>query len=131
MTATGGDIYLWNVPIGAQAGAGNVYEATISGPYSLTVTNANGSCPVSISPFALNFTPLPVPNITPLGNTIICDGGSVGLDGGNYNNYQWYFNGSAVFGAGTNPHTVTDAGVYYVVVTDATGCQAVSRGRGR
>jgi gliding motility-associated-like protein len=126
ITATGGDIYLWNVPIGAQAGSGNIYEATVSGPYSLTVTNANGSCPVSISPFALNFTQLPVPNITPLGSTTICDGSSVILDGGNFNNYQWYFNGAAVFGAGTNPHTVTDAGVYYVVVTDATGCQGTS-----
>jgi hypothetical protein len=40
--------------------------------------------------------------------------------------YQWYRNGSAIFGASSQTYTVTLPGVYKVITTDAFGCQLAS-----
>ncbi len=66
-------------------------------------------------------------NVSISGPTEFCDGGSVELSAGSTsgNTYQWYNNGSIIFGATQRNYTATDAGTYSVNVTNQ-GCSVFS-----
>lgn len=89
-----------------------------SGNYSITTTNAEG-CPAASA--SISVTELPPPIATITGNPSFCEGGSTVLTASIASSYQWSN------GATTRSITVATAGDYYVIVTDAAGCSAVSQ----
>lgn len=99
-----GDTYAFN---------GQTYTA--AGTYTATLTRVNG-CD-SIVTLTLNVNPLPNPSITQSGAV---------LSTGNFNTYQWYYNGSALGNATSQSYTPTLNGNYSVGVSDANGCMASS-----
>lgn len=84
-----------------------------SGTFIVMVTDAFGCMNSDTVRIGLNALPSPV-----LGNdTVVCTGGTVILDPGNFTAYQW-----------TPAHaerllTATDSGTYSVTVTDLNGCK--------
>ncbi|MFM7177593.1 MAG: hypothetical protein ACKO0X_09255, partial [Bacteroidota bacterium] len=102
--------YQWSGGLGSTQ---NV-SPTVSGTYTVTVTDANGCTGTATRTLTIN--PNPVPNIT--GNNVFCAGGSTIFDAGaGYASYQW----SGGLG-GTQTVSPTVAGTYTVTVTDANGC---------
>ncbi len=93
-------------------------NATTSGAYTVTYTNANG-CSTTSAP--MNVTVIPVsaiPTISASGSTTICDGSSVTLTSSDPNS-TWST------GATTQSITVTTSGSYSVV-GNQTGCPSQS-----
>ncbi len=85
-----------------------------SGTYNLTVTDALG-CTASGS-FSLIVSNSLFVNIVPNGNPIFCAGGTLALDAGIFDNYQW--------STGETAQTiqVNATGNYSVTVSDQQGC---------
>ncbi|MFN5324827.1 MAG: PKD domain-containing protein [Bacteroidota bacterium] len=106
----GYSIYQWS------GGLGNTQQVspTVSGTYTVTVTDANG-CTGSATR-SLTVNPVPVPTIT--GNDTICAGASSILNaGGGFSSYQWSGGlGSAQTSSASIP------GNYIVTVTNGFGC---------
>jgi len=95
-----------------------------SGPYSVTVTNANGC--TGTATITVPAAPAPVASITTPDPTSYCLPASISttlyaLVGTGYS-YTWY--PGAIAGGPT--YAVPGTGTYYVVVTDANGCTATS-----
>ena len=114
LTSSTGNTYLWST--GATTASINV---TISGSYTVRVTNSNG-CQSGVSS-AINVTvnSLPiVPTITAGGPTTFCAGGSVTLTSSAGTSYLWSN------GATTPGINVTTSGSYTVRVTNVPGCQS-------
>ncbi len=90
-----------------------------SGNYDVVVTNASGCTAVSNSVNATGDTHI----ITANGSTAICAGSQVTLSTPFVigNSYQWYRNGSAIFGAFGSSVSVGSAGNYYCRVTVLLG----------
>ncbi|MBK8846197.1 MAG: choice-of-anchor L domain-containing protein [Bacteroidetes bacterium] len=101
--------YLWNTGSSTQ-----VYNATTTGTYTVTVTDLNGC--TGTGSFAVAVNPIPLPVIRGLDK--ICDGNTTSLNAGNYSSYVWS-NGNT-----TATLTTGIAGQYSVIVTDANGCTA-------
>jgi len=102
------DSYLWSNNATTQT-----INVNTAGPYSVTVTNANGCTGVA----SVNVTQSDSlsPHIT--GTLAICSGASTILDAGTgYANYQWSTTET------TQTITVSTAGQYSVTVSDAGGC---------
>lgn len=101
------------------------------GTWTVTAT-ATDECAMGVQtcslPIDVTVHPLPVPVVTPLGDTTFCarDGESVTLDGGAFDTHQWQRNGVDIGGETMATHVATVTGSYTVVVTDANGCTAVS-----
>ncbi|MEM9920858.1 MAG: hypothetical protein AAF990_22355 [Bacteroidota bacterium] len=89
---------------------------TQSGTYRQRLTASNG-CD-SLVELTLDVNPLPEPEIA--GPDVICNGASVSLSVGDYASYEWST------GADGRQLTVNRPGWYYVTVTDANGCTAVT-----
>ncbi|MFM7079879.1 MAG: hypothetical protein ACKOYC_08830, partial [Bacteroidota bacterium] len=112
-----------NATLNANAGmttyqwSNGLSSATINpgtaGPYTVTITDANG-CTDSVTTSVTIF-PNPTPVIT--GIDTICDGDQSTFDAGVYDAYQW----SGGLGSTQNV-TVTANGTYTVTVTDGNGC---------
>ncbi len=102
--------YLWST-----GGVAANLNVNTSGPYAVTVTDANnctGTTAVNVTVNAL-----PVPAIT--GVTAFCQGGNSNLNaGGGFSSYLWNT------GAITQTINVTTPGSYVVTVTNAAGCSA-------
>ena len=102
-----------------------------SGYYEVIVTDANGC--TNNETFYIGSLPSPSTTIsTPDFGTFCQNGGSMtlyslqtsgGLD------YQWFHNGNPI-GGNTPSLVVTQEGVYYVVVTNAFGCEGTSNSLG-
>ncbi len=79
--------------------------------------------------YTITVNALPVPVITPLGDTTYCPGGFVVLTantGAGYT-YQWYLGGTPLPGATASTYAVTTTGgAYQVRETNASGCAALS-----
>jgi gliding motility-associated-like protein len=121
--------YVWTVPTGA-TNPGNVasFTATVSGTYSVVITNATTGC------FSSSATSMVTINANPtvtVNSPVICAGSVATITAsptstGTYT-YVW-----TVPAGVTNPGDVatfsaTDAGIYSVVITDtATGCSSAS-----
>jgi uncharacterized delta-60 repeat protein len=92
---------------------------TQSGTYSVIITV--NSCPVISNDVTVTILPAPnTPVISETGAIQPCVGGSVSLNTGNYASYNWST------GATSQNISVSNSGVYSVVVTDANGCSASS-----
>jgi len=115
LTASAGASYAWSNGATTQSIA-----VSSSGSYSVTVTNASG-CSATSAPAAVtvNANP-PAPAVSASGPTALCPGGSVTLTAPAGYAYAWSN------GASTQSITVSAAGNYSVVVTNASGCSAAS-----
>ncbi|MDQ3051177.1 MAG: PKD domain-containing protein, partial [Bacteroidota bacterium] len=86
---------------------------SIAGPYTVTVTDANGCIGVAVRNLVVNANPTPVIN----GTTTFCQGLNYNLNAGiGYTDYLWSG------GATTQLLNVTNSGTYTVTVTNANGC---------
>lgn len=105
---TGYTAYQWSTGSTSQT-----ISVNSAGPFSVTVTDANG-CTGSAS-FGVTVNPLPVPVIT--GVNTVCQGQTASLNaGGGYSSYQWS-NGTTTQAISTGV-----SGSYTVTVTDNNGC---------
>jgi hypothetical protein len=100
------------------------FEATSAGVYTVEITlgtNVSLSDPVTIM---VNTPPAAV--ITPPGNTLIPNGGNITLaaNTGAGLTYQWYLDGSPIFGASSSTFDAAIAGDYTVAVNN--GCVTLS-----
>ena len=120
---TGALTYLWS---------NNVVGATATnlalGSYNVTITDANG-CTITAT---TNLTNANGPTITKAsGPAILCNGGlgvaSVNITGGKPNyTYSWSNNVVATTGALSNAISSLVAGTYFVTITDAGTCAAIT-----
>lgn len=104
--------YLWS-----DGSSGSSLNASNAGPYTLTVTDANnctGSVSVNVTVNS-NLTPVLPPAVA------FCDGNGVTLQPGSFGGYQWSD------GSVQSQLTVTTAGNYSVMVTDAGGCTGIAQ----
>ncbi|HMC70624.1 MAG TPA: hypothetical protein VKJ07_15820, partial [Mycobacteriales bacterium] len=115
LTASGGSSYLWSTGAMTESIA-----ATVSGSYSVTVTNANG-CSATSSPAVVTVNPLPAATITASGPTTFCSGGNVMLTASSGASYLWST------GATTASIVANSSGNYNVTVTNASGCSTTSQ----
>jgi hypothetical protein len=120
-SATGNQWKLNGNPIGGATSQS--YNATASGDYTVTVTDAVCSSASSTSgATTVTVNPVPsTPTITPGGPTTFCTGGSVTLTSSSASGNQWYLNGNSIGGATNQSYSATASGNYTVVVT-ASGC---------
>ena len=101
---TGYQSYYW-----AGGGTDYYYNATATGYYSVTVTNASGCKGVDVVHLTFN----PIPSVQISGNLTGCYGDTIVLDAGiGYDLYIW--NDSAAYL--TQTHVVTQSGYYKVIV---------------
>ena len=91
------------------------YFATTSGVYTVRVSN--GACGVMSAP--VNVTVFPAFTVTATINGNI-------LSTGSFTGYQWYQNNQLIPGATNQTFTAMNYGAYFVVATDANGCQDTS-----
>ncbi len=110
---TPGCTYLWS-----NGQSGQSITVTTSGLYSVTITCPGGSAVSSAVQVTVN--PLPSANVTALGNTTFCEGGSVQLSAPIGLSYVWSN------GATTQTVTIGTSGSYTVAVSNAQGCSATS-----
>ena len=125
MSANQGDSYQWkkdgvNIP-GATS---QTYSATVSGDYSVIVTNTNG-CSGESDAVTVTVNNNPTVNVTPA-TSGLCPNGISTLTASQSAIYQWYFNGVAISGATQQSYNATAAGTYTVEVIDLFGCSATS-----
>lgn len=109
LTATSGSSYLWNTGATTQS-----INASSTGNYSVTVTNANG-CSGSASQ-SVTVNPLPSVSISAGGPTTFCSGGSVTLTASAGSSYLWNT------GATTQSIIANTTGSYSCTVTNTNGC---------
>jgi gliding motility-associated-like protein len=114
LSANSGSSYVWSNGATSQS-----INATLSGTYSVTVTNASG-CAATSAATTVTANPSPVASIVANGPTSFCQGGSVVLTAGAGSSYTW--SNSAT----TQSITVTSSGTYTVTMTNANGCSATS-----
>lgn len=94
-------------------------NATVSGPYTVTITDSNGCTAIS-QPVQVNIQPLPVVTVNTIGATTFCEGGAAILLASSGASHLWS-NGSTTQGV-----TAAVTGNYSVTITDAFGCSGVS-----
>ncbi len=92
---------------------------TKAGSYTVEVTDASG-CKGTSQPKVITVSPLPVPSIVIQGKLEFCEGDSVILNAGLFNDYLWSN------GATSQKITVKTAGKYSVTVTNQNGCKGIS-----
>ncbi len=95
-------------------------NATSSGSYTVTYTDANG-CSATSTPISVVVNPSPAtPTISASGPTSICDGEVVTLTASNATGILWSTNET------TQDINVSTSGSFTVTYTDANGCSATS-----
>ncbi|MCO6490033.1 MAG: SBBP repeat-containing protein [Phaeodactylibacter sp.] len=114
LTAEEGNTYLWSNGATVRS-----ITVTTSGNYTVTITNADG-CPQASLPVEVTVVPPPTASIAPAGVVTVCENSTAVLTASPANAYQWSN------GATTPSITVAEAGDYWVTVSNAAGCTAVS-----
>jgi len=126
-TAASGNSYLWRRNGTTISGAtSSSYTASLSGSYTVTVTN--GSCSGTSSAVVVNASGNGLtPTITALGPTSFCSGGNVILTTAQVSGatYQWRYNGVAISGATSYAYTAFYNGPFTVTVTTSS-CSGTS-----
>ena len=108
--------YQWTLNGNDIAGATNgSYDADTVGLFTATINN--GTCSETLTGTTVLAPPHPMVGYNSAGNFLFT---------GTYTTYQWYKNGTPITGANGSILTVTGAGTYYVVVSDANGCYVAS-----
>ncbi len=123
LNGSGGTSYLWSPATGLSSVsiANPVASPATTTSYSLVVTDGNGCTSLPSEPITVTvFQQPPAPNITTVGSTTFCFGGSVQLNAPASDAYIWSN------GADTQTITVTQSGNYSVQITDANGCTSPS-----
>ena len=122
-STTGNQWYLNGTAIsGATA---STYSATVTGTYTVRVTDANG-CSATSAATGVTVNAIPAtPAITAGGATTFCNGGSVTLTSSSSTGNQWYLDGAAISGATSNTYTAAASGSYTVKVT-TNGCTSAA-----
>jgi ELWxxDGT repeat protein len=98
------------------------YSAVAPGTYTVLVTDSRG-CP-GTSP---GFNVYPYPE-KPVISGLSSGCNPVALSTGTYASYQWYQNGSYIYGAHSQNYSATQTATYSVKVGNAGGCNATSSG---
>lgn len=119
----GGSVTLTAAPATSYAwtNGSTTQSITVStaGNYGVTVTNVNG-CTSTSATTAISVGTLPASFISAAGPTTFCNGNSVVLSANSGASYQWSN------GATTQNITANASGIYFVTITNASGCSAVS-----
>ncbi len=99
---------------------------TETGNYEVTVTFNNTTCEITDTIFVEFF---PIPEVDLGADILVCDGGSITIDGTPTNiadltmvNYQWSLDGTELAAETNATLVVTAQGTYSVVVTSSGGC---------
>ena len=129
-----GNSYAWTGPNAYTSANQNPSFAnattTLSGIYSVTITDANGCTATATTNVIVN--PLPTPSVS--NNSPICTGFTLNLNATNTrsetgNSYAWT-GPNAYTSANQNPSfinaTTSLSGVYSVIITDVNGCTATA-----
>lgn len=118
--------YAWRKNNALVSGSGSSLIVSEQGAYSVEVTDANGCSGISnVVDVTLLAVQVPVLNLPP--NTSICEGEEITLSlTSSFETYSWYNASGSISGAIADNLVVTQSGAYYVVTTDANGCEAES-----
>jgi NADH:ubiquinone oxidoreductase subunit B-like Fe-S oxidoreductase len=128
LTASGGTTYSWSGPnsftSSLQNPSINGATTSMSGTYTVTVTNASGCSAVATASATVNALPV----ATASANSI-CAGGTLNFTSGGGSSYSW--SGPNGFTSSIQNPTRTNAtsimsGTYTVTVTNASGCSATA-----
>lgn len=120
--------YQWLLNNTIVAGATNAaYTASLAGDYSVVVTNGN-DCSDTSTVATIIVNPLPFAPLSPGGPVNICPGNTAILhtSPGPGLNYQWLLNNVPIPGATDDTLITGQAGLYSVVVTNASNCADTS-----
>ena len=116
LTSSVADSYFW----APNAETTQSITVTESGVYRVTVTDENG-CQGTSAPVNVTVYDLPEPTITASGPLTICPEDSVTLTSSSASSYEWSPNGET-----TQSITISEPGVYSVMVVDSNGCEGES-----
>ncbi len=127
MSANTGEAYQWYLNGTALSGdTMQNYAATVSGSYTVAVTNTGGCSGVSPAVDAV-VNDNPTVNTTPSGLTYLCGANNdVTLAASQSAIYQWHMNGTAIPGATQQAYVADSVGFYSVSVIYLFGCSALS-----
>ena len=120
--------YQWKFNDVTLSGQTNLtYPASITGVYSVVVTNSSG-CLKTSQGISVSVNPIPVADISNLSTTTFCEGESVIFNTTNVvgNTYQWKLNGNNIPDANLYSFEANQAGSYSVLVTNANSCSIQS-----
>jgi gliding motility-associated-like protein len=128
LTASGGNTYTWSGPLGFASSQQNPVltnaQVSMSGPYNVLVTSAQGCTSTAVANASV--TPNPVPSASTGGP--VCTGATLQLNASGGTSYAWIGPGSYV-SFSQNPSIgnaqVNQSGVYTVVVS-ANSCTAMT-----
>ncbi len=112
-------VYQWKLN-GTTIGTGSTYTPTLSGLYTVVVTDVNNCSQLSANTDTITVNASPTASISPSGSTVFCTGSSVTLFGptGSGLSYQWY-NGTAIPGATTSSYVASTNGNYTIKVSNS------------
>lgn len=123
----GGEVVVWfkNDTLISGATSAN-YSTTTTGSYKAVITASNGCTDTSN---VITIIPGTSPNASASASvTSFCPGGNslltTSLQSGE--TAQWYYNGNPIGGATNSSYTATQAGNYYVIITNLSGCFGTS-----
>jgi hypothetical protein len=122
-SATGNVWFFNGAPLDS---ASATLTVTQGGNYSLVVLNSAGCSDTSGAVVVTADPGPPTPVLTASGSTSICIGSSVTLSSSSGTGNQWYDGTAALPGMTGIEYLVSQAGQYWVQVTDAYGCFANS-----
>jgi hypothetical protein len=119
----GGSVTLTAAPATSYAWSNGATTQSITvasaGNYGVTVSNVNG-CTSTSAPTIISVGSLPASYISAAGATTFCNGSNVVLSANAGAAYLWST------GATTQNITVNASGIYFVTITNASGCSSVS-----
>lgn len=114
LTASAAPSYLWS-------NGATTQSITVNNAGSYTVTETNGfGCSNTSAPMSISVSALPSAYVSANGPTTFCNGSSVALSANAGATYLWSN------GATTQNITANASGIYFVTITNAAGCSAVS-----
>lgn len=99
----------------------SVYAAVTAGAYTVQISYPVGCAGLS-APTNVSFDNPPAAFIFANGDTVLCPGDNLSLQGFGSGSYQWQLNGSDIPGATAASLPVTGPGSYSLDVTTAGGC---------
>jgi len=127
LSSTNGATYLWYLNGNLINTSTNPLNTiSVAGTYSVVTTNMYGCMSAFSNQININIITPAIPSISASGNTSICSGDSVALTSGVASSYQWYYNGTLIPNTNKQNYFASVSGSYYVSVTYASGCSAVS-----